>query len=403
MNKILFSILGAFMVSTMASAQYLNVKLKDGTYSFKTSSDMEVSFGDKKGADVTESAQSVTVNGHTVAVKLADDTPASEVMLSIYVERDTVKIGAFSKLNHGLWCSMDDNGEVLETSFFNEFQTFALSKSSIIQDLVVTLGYINVSFDLNNSGIDAKFTAKPNDIKKIGYNDNAYIKEPDRPFSDKYGFRGWYTDKECTKAWDFSTDKVTKSMTLYAKWAEDPTENKINNHEYVKLGGYYWAIENVRSDGYNRVGHLDTYGDYFNQCYGSTSDFNATDNNALNAAKSWESEGNYSWTLPSAAQWQALIGYCDWKWITKYNETEMSGMLVTGRDDTFESGNSVFLPAAGRCENGYVSAQDYVGYYWSSTPDGSRDAYYLHFSSATQSVNFNSRGNGFSVRAVLAE
>ena len=31
MKKILFSILGAFMVSTMASAQYLNVKLKDGT------------------------------------------------------------------------------------------------------------------------------------------------------------------------------------------------------------------------------------------------------------------------------------------------------------------------------------------------------------------------------------
>ena len=50
MKKILYSILCAFMVSTMASAQYLNVKLKDGTYSFKTSSDMEVSFGAKKGA-----------------------------------------------------------------------------------------------------------------------------------------------------------------------------------------------------------------------------------------------------------------------------------------------------------------------------------------------------------------
>ena len=394
------------MVSTMASAQYLNVKLDDGTYhSYKTSSKTEVSFGDKKGADVTESAQSVTVNGHTVAVKLADDTPASEVMLSIYAEGDAVKIGAYSKLNHGLWCSMDDNGEVLETSFFNEFQTFALSKSSIIQDLVVTLGYINVSFDINNSGMDAKFTGKPDDITKIGYNDNAYIKEPDRPFSDKYGFRGWYMDKECTKAWNFSTDKVTKSMTLYAKWKEDPAGNKINNHEYVKLGGYYWATENVRSDGYNRVGHLDTYGDYFNQCYGSTSDFNATDNNALNAAKSWESEGNYSWTLPSAAQWQALIDYCDWTWTTdyEYNGTTMNGMLVTGRDDTFESGNSVFLPAAGYCSGGNVSVQGDYGYYWSSTPDGSGRAYGLKFYPGRQFVYYYGRGNGFSVRAVLAE
>ena len=57
MNKILFSILGAFMVSTMASAQYLNVKLKDGTYSFKTSSDTEVSFGEKTGAEIMEPIQ----------------------------------------------------------------------------------------------------------------------------------------------------------------------------------------------------------------------------------------------------------------------------------------------------------------------------------------------------------
>ena len=87
MKKILFSILSAFMVSTMVSAQYVNVKLKDGTYhSYKTSSDMEVSFGDKKGTDVTKSEQMVTVNGHTVAVKLAEGTPASEVVFSTNLE-----------------------------------------------------------------------------------------------------------------------------------------------------------------------------------------------------------------------------------------------------------------------------------------------------------------------------
>ena len=60
MKKLLFSILCAFMVSTMASAQYLNVKLKDGTYhSYKTSSDMEVSFGDKAGAEIMEPVQVV--------------------------------------------------------------------------------------------------------------------------------------------------------------------------------------------------------------------------------------------------------------------------------------------------------------------------------------------------------
>ena len=106
------SILSALllMASTMASAQYLNVKLPDGTYrSFKTTPDMKVSFGDKAGAEVMESEQIVKVNGHTVTVKLADDTPASEVMLSLGVEEENVKIEAFSKLNHGLWCSTEVN------------------------------------------------------------------------------------------------------------------------------------------------------------------------------------------------------------------------------------------------------------------------------------------------------
>ena len=56
MKKLLFSILGTFMVSTMASAQYVNVKLDDGTcHSYKTSSKTEVSFGDKKGTELTPS------------------------------------------------------------------------------------------------------------------------------------------------------------------------------------------------------------------------------------------------------------------------------------------------------------------------------------------------------------
>ena len=56
MKKILFSIFSAFMVSTMASAQYVNVKMDDGTYSsFKTSSKTEVDFGEKKGAELAPS------------------------------------------------------------------------------------------------------------------------------------------------------------------------------------------------------------------------------------------------------------------------------------------------------------------------------------------------------------
>ena len=31
-------------------------------------------------------------------------------------------------------------------------------------------------------------------------------------------FKGWFTDSDCTKSWNFSTGVVTANMTLYAKW-----------------------------------------------------------------------------------------------------------------------------------------------------------------------------------------
>ena len=359
------SILSALllMVSSVASAQYLNVKLEDGTYrSFKTTPNMKVSFGDKAGAEVMESEQIIKVNGHTVTVKLADDTPANEVMLSLNVEGENVKIEAFSKLNHGLWCSTDDNVVVPVTSYSNGFHTFTLS--SLSKDVVVTVRYITVSFDINNSGMDADFTAKqPENITKIGY--NAKITEPDRLFSDKYGLRGWYTDKECTKAWNFSAG-VTKSMILYAKWKEDPTGTQINGHDCVKLGGYYWATENEKK------------GDYFSQDV------------AITVAKSWGSEGNYTWTLPSETQWQTLLYYCDWEWTG-------SGYLVKGRADNYESDHSIYLPAAGH-KNGVSSVPANVGEkgcYWSS--DNER---YLDFNRTTQYMKNGSLGESMSLRPV---
>ena len=76
------SILSALllMASTVASAQYLNVKLEDGSVrSFKTTPNMKVSFGDKAGAEIEEI---VTVGNYKVTVKLAEDIPASDVAFS---------------------------------------------------------------------------------------------------------------------------------------------------------------------------------------------------------------------------------------------------------------------------------------------------------------------------------
>lgn len=48
--------------------------------------------------------------------------------------------------------------------------------------------------------------------------------EPNAPTKDGYTFDGWYTDEELLNAYDFDR-KVTKNLTLYAKWTEDGSGN----------------------------------------------------------------------------------------------------------------------------------------------------------------------------------
>ena len=79
MKKILFSIFSAFMVSTMASAQYLNVKMDDGTYaSYKTSSKTEVDFGKKKGAELTPAGYYTKNEVDAIIQKLEDRLEKAE-------------------------------------------------------------------------------------------------------------------------------------------------------------------------------------------------------------------------------------------------------------------------------------------------------------------------------------
>ncbi len=56
---------------------------------------------------------------------------------------------------------------------------------------------------------------------------NTAVAEPAEPTREGYVFGGWFTDKDCTEAYDFST-KVTKNITLYAKWTEEQIEGPDN-------------------------------------------------------------------------------------------------------------------------------------------------------------------------------
>ena len=91
---------------------------------------------------------------------------------------------------------------------------------------------------------------------KVGFNTNGgstiatktveydtAVTEPSDPTKAGYTFVGWYTDRELTKAYDFS-GKVTRSFTLYAKWTINSYKVGFNTN-----GGSRISTKTVKYNG----------------------------------------------------------------------------------------------------------------------------------------------------------
>lgn len=104
-----------------------------------------------------------------------------------------------------------------------------------------------------------------------------------------------------------------------------------------------------------------------------------------------EAVSKFGKKLPTKEQLEELKAKCNWIW-----DANKIGYLVVG-----PNGNSIFLPAAGcRGCRGDVHYVGSYGNYWSSTPSGSENAWYLHFSSGEVNMYRNYRCLGLSVRLV---
>ncbi len=87
-------------------------------------------------------------------------------------------------------------------------------------------------------------------ISSISVDKDAKIAAPSNPTKDKYSFGGWYSDSQFKQLWDFTVDKVTSNITLYAKW----------NLEEAKIV----AFENAAIDGLDILLVVEDTTDYVN-------------------------------------------------------------------------------------------------------------------------------------------
>ncbi|MDD4688691.1 MAG: InlB B-repeat-containing protein [Eubacteriales bacterium] len=70
-------------------------------------------------------------------------------------------------------------------------------------------------------------------IDNQNVNVGAIATEPETPTKDGFKFDGWYTDKTLNDKYDF-TSKVTKSINIYAKWAEDKEQEPIADDDLTE-------------------------------------------------------------------------------------------------------------------------------------------------------------------------
>lgn len=167
-----------------------------------------------------------------------------------------------------------------------------------------------------------------------------------------------------------NTDNIQHNTNLSEESVEVKRtyNNSINGHEYVDLGlSVKWATCNVGASQPHELGYYFAWGeirpkDFYGSENSETYEVNVGEDISGNPNHdAVTSNWGGSWRMPT--KWEALelVNRCTWE---KGNLNGRNGIKVTG-----PNGNSIFLPAAGSCNGGWLNSLDEVLSYWCSTSE----------------------------------
>ncbi len=183
--------------------------------------------------------------------------------------------------------------------------------------------------------------------------------------------------------------------------SETLDKKDTSNPESVIINGVRWATCNVGTPG-RFTTKPEELGMFYqwNRPKAWEGNDDKTEWNNIPEGSTWESADDPSpvgYRLPTQHEFELLFekGKVTNEWAMQNG--------VSGRKFTdVATGNSIFLPAAGYLDsdNGSYSGFELYGWYWSGSPNGTGEAYYLRFLENDARPNFTSRSYGMSIRSV---
>lgn len=179
----------------------------DGWYEDEDCHDDKFNFGTAITRDITLYAK-WTVNTYTVTVNNDNGTPPTKTSPAYNTK---VEVDVPEKAGYAFIGWIADPSSVIPVLNTDGKYEFTMPAHDVTLTANWSTNAYTVTFDGNGHDLD---------VVKVSVAHNTRVEKPATPTTRGYTFHGWYTDKDCTAAFNFNTP-ITADTTLYAKWTKN--------------------------------------------------------------------------------------------------------------------------------------------------------------------------------------
>ncbi len=183
----------------------------DGWYTDATCTNKYTLWGDSITKNTTFYAR-WNVNQYELAIHYTDTDSTSKP----YDYGTTIKLDIPQRDGYTFdgWIVQTEDDKI-EAPTLNLNQNLQYEFTMPASNVTLTAKWLKDAYTVTFNGMEHEL-----DIVRINVKRNTPVDKPADPVDDGYTFHGWYTDKDCTTAFDFDTP-ITADTTLYAKWTKN--------------------------------------------------------------------------------------------------------------------------------------------------------------------------------------